>query len=297
MQLLEGTGTDVEKFNKGLAACTSEEERLQYMLDVSNGLLSDAAREYETMNASIMEARDADARLTEATAALGESFSPVLSGIKNAAAGFLEELCPSIEETISWVSGLVDSFTQKIPEMSAAAELSSQEFLMSQGIFETTVDEFGYSVATVSQQMVDDFDSAIKKTKDMVDFTWSLPKPKVPEFSMKGKFALDPPSVPKIQVTWNAAGGIFAEPMILPAMDGSLQGFGEAGREAILPLDSFYSQLEDILTRRGGGGTQLVVDVNIEHFDNSSGQDPREFAWAVMDELNVKLQQKGAAIG
>lgn len=56
----------------------------------------------------------------------------------------------------------------------------------------------------------------------------SLPKPKI-----TGKFSLDPPSVPKI--SWNALGGIFTKPTVLQTNAG-LQGFGEAGNEAIIPL-------------------------------------------------------------
>jgi hypothetical protein len=41
---------------------------------------------------------------------------------------------------------------------------------------------------------------------------------------------LKPPSVPKIGLNWNAKGGIFDEPTIL-------QGLGEDGREAIVPLE------------------------------------------------------------
>lgn len=59
--------------------------------------------------------------------------------------------------------------------------------------------------------------------------------PKLPRFSLEGKFNLAPPSVPKLKVNWNAFGGIFSEPTIFNTHAG-LQGVGEAGPEAILPL-------------------------------------------------------------
>lgn len=65
-----------------------------------------------------------------------------------------------------------------------------------------------------------------------------LPKielPKLPRFTLKGKFSLRPPSVPKIGVRWNARGGLFRGPTVVPTPYG-LQGFGEAGPEAALPL-------------------------------------------------------------
>ncbi len=60
--------------------------------------------------------------------------------------------------------------------------------------------------------------------------------PKLPKFSLKGEFSLKPPSVPKIGVSWNAKGGIFKRPTIFNTANAGLQGVGEAGPEAILPL-------------------------------------------------------------
>lgn len=63
-----------------------------------------------------------------------------------------------------------------------------------------------------------------------------IPKPKIPSFSLKGKFSLKPPSVPKIGINWNAKGGIFNRATLL----GGGQGVGEAGLEAALPLQGRY---------------------------------------------------------
>lgn len=60
--------------------------------------------------------------------------------------------------------------------------------------------------------------------------------PKLPKFSLTGKFSLMPPSVPKLNVSWNAKGGIFKRPTIFNTANAGLQGVGEAGPEAILPL-------------------------------------------------------------
>ncbi|MGM8212640.1 phage tail protein [Virgibacillus sp. W0430] len=61
--------------------------------------------------------------------------------------------------------------------------------------------------------------------------------PKLPKFSLKGKFSLAPPSVPKLKVNWNAVGGVFRKPTIFNTANAGLQGVGEAGAEAILPLN------------------------------------------------------------
>lgn len=56
-----------------------------------------------------------------------------------------------------------------------------------------------------------------------------FPKIKLPHFAIKGSFSLSPPSIPTLSVDWYAKGGIFSSPSVI--------GVGEAGTEAVLPID------------------------------------------------------------
>ena len=70
------------------------------------------------------------------------------------------------------------------------------------------------------------------------------PNLKLPHISVSGKLSLNPPSVPKLSVSWYKNGGIMTQPTLF-----GLAG-GEAGPEAILPLKSFYSHLDEKLEGR-----------------------------------------------
>ncbi len=78
----------------------------------------------------------------------------------------------------------------------------------------------------------------------------SLPKIKLPHFSVTGKLSLNPPSVPHLNIDWYKDGGIMAKPTIFGMNGSSLMAGGEAGKEAILPLSGFYKQLSAMLDNK-----------------------------------------------
>lgn len=61
--------------------------------------------------------------------------------------------------------------------------------------------------------------------------------PKLPKFTMSGSFNFNPPSVPKIGVDWYANGGLMLNPTVFGTNGNNLMVGGEAGAEAILPLN------------------------------------------------------------
>ena len=71
--------------------------------------------------------------------------------------------------------------------------------------------------------------SAWETIKNTLAQKLSFPHIPLPHFSISGQFSLKPPSVPHFSVDWYAKGGI---------VDGAtLIGAGEAGKEAIIPLE------------------------------------------------------------
>lgn len=314
VQMLEQSGViTVEAFNKRLAEMSTAEQKQQYMLAITELILGDAAKAYEERNDQVLAARDADAKLTEAMSKLGEEFEPVITGLKNISAEVVERAAPAIGEIITVFgdagTAMGDFFEQahmsKEDWLQVATTVGTvasdvggwiKEFFsnLSWNILEgqTTMAVALGEVSADSAQMVRD----IRKSTDEVEkIEWSLPKPKVPVFGIRGKFSLNPPSVPELNISWNAKGGIFASPMVLPAMDGSLQGFGEAGQEAILPLNSFYENLERIVDRRSGPQS-IVFEPHLTIYQQS-GEDGEAVAQRAAELMMDKFYQEVGGFG
>ena len=108
VQLLEGAGYNVEEFNAGLAACTTESEKQAYMLQYTEAILGEASDTYRMTNAEVMRANDANRIWMETMAQVGASVEPVLTDVKMLGASLLSELVPGITGVTTAFSGLIN---------------------------------------------------------------------------------------------------------------------------------------------------------------------------------------------
>ncbi len=98
--------------------------------------------------------------------------------------------------------------------------------------------------------------AVVQGIKNVFNFSWSIPKPKLPHFSVSGGESpwgfMGKGSLPHVSVDWYAKGGLFDAPSII--------GVGEAGREAVLPIDKikpyFHEAAQDMPANDSG---ELVV--------------------------------------
>ena len=120
--------------------------------------------------------------------------------------------------------------------------------------------------------------AAISKIKGIINGAhFRLPHIKLPHFSISGKLSLTPPSVPHVSVSWYKTGGIFDSPTIA--------GIGEAGPEAVVPLDQLWKKL-DAIAAAAGGGDGVTINVYA-----APGMDINQLAAAVEERL-VRLEKQ-----
>ena len=124
----------------------------------------------------------------------------------------------------------------------------------------------------------------INKIRSFFNFNWSLPKLKMPHLKITGEFSISPPKVPKFSVDWYARGGVFDKPTLFTS-GGRLGGLGEAGAEAIVPLENntqWLDKIASMLSDKLGGGRNIVLQV-----------DGKTFGQISVDSINALTKQTG----
>ena len=111
--------------------------------------------------------------------------------------------------------------------------------------------------------------SAINHIKSAMNFSWSLPKLKLPHPKIEGKFSLDPPSVPHFSIDWYAkamdAGMIMNRPTVFgyDAVSNKLMAGGEAGSETVVGTQSLMNMIQDAVNNSGNrddGAIQALLE-------------------------------------
>lgn len=129
--------------------------------------------------------------------------------------------------------------------------------------------------------------SGIDKIKSFFNFSWSLPKIKLPHFSIKGKFSLDPPSIPTFGVSWYAKA--MEQPLMLNgatifgAMGGKLLGGGEKGSEVVVGTQKLMEMIRDASM----GNRDITINVY-----GAEGQNVNDLANVIAEKLDDMTRRK-----
>ena len=142
------------------------------------------------------------------------------------------------------------------------------------------VEGFTQRFEALKKRITDKFDGirasvvgVVQDIKNAFRFNWQLPQLKLPHIrvgwqeagSVLSKF-LGISHIPNLSVQWFAKGGIMDGAQIFGASGGKLLGGGEAGREAVLPLDrntGWMDLIADKVVQRIGDGGDVNVTIPI----------------------------------
>ena len=161
--------------------------------------------------------------------AITSAAAAAFNSVKSVASGAIEGVKNTISTVRDTVGSVFDSVKTKISSV---------------------FDSVKTKVSTVFENVKTTVKNAIDKIRSFFNFSWSLPKIKLPHFSITGSFSLNPPSIPKFSVEWYKRGGIMTRPTVFGVNGASAMIGGEAGAEAILPLNEFWNRLRDYLARQ-----------------------------------------------
>ena len=198
--------------------------------DIKNAL-STVATWFQTMF------QNAYTNLTNVFKGIGQWFSARYTDIKNAISGIPEFFRSTFQSAFDKITGVFKGI---------GSWFKSNVIDTIKGVFDN------FDFGQIGRNIINAIKNGIKSI--------SLPKLSIEWGTSEKTIAGVTIKVPVPHISWNAAGGIMQNPTIFGMYGGKLQGGGEAGPEAILPLDTFYERVEGYINEAAERAAQAAAD-------------------------------------
>lgn len=280
--VLNWAGTSEDAFNAKLANCRTESERANLIMqELANQGLMQAGQKWQENNTNLVAGNQATADFQQATAELAETVAPIVTQITQIVAGLLEKfnaLPPSTQRIIGVIvlltaalgpalSGIGSMTTGVGSLMNGLGKLSPiikavwgvmkahpffavisaitllvtglttlyNKFKWFRDLVDPILDWFSDKVSKLGGFLEGIFGSTSKKSS-------GKSKSSTKNSRMTETYMIRTPEIP---VSWYANGGILNRPTIFGSNGNSLMGGGEAGKEAVLPIDLLKSYIRE----------------------------------------------------
>ena len=221
---------------KALEVAEAIKQKWTEFKDKVSSLMTDLMNKLKTIWDNIKSA------VAEKCAAINNAASEKFQAMKSA----IEEKVNAAKQAVSTVFSNIQS---TISEKVNAAK--------------STVSNVFSSIKTEIQNKInaarDAVQTAINKIKSIMNFSWSLPKLKLPHISISGRFSINPPSAPKFSISWykkameNAM--ILNSPTIFgySQASGKFLGGGEAGNEVVAGQNTLMNLISNAVAEQNAG--------------------------------------------
>ena len=175
--------------------------------------------------------------------AISTTVSSVFNTIKSTTTTVWNAIKSAISTPINAAKDTVSSVVNTIKST------ISNGFTAAKNTVSSIFDSIKRKISSVMESAKSAVSNAISNIKSKFNFSWSLPKLKLPHVSISGKFSLNPPSVPKFSISWYKKA--MNNPMILNgatifgAQGGKLLGGGEAGSEVVSGTNTLMKMIRE----------------------------------------------------
>lgn len=224
------------------------------------------------------------------------SVKSVISSVWNSIKSVVSSVMNSIKSTISgvWnsvksvVSGAINGVKSTISSGLNAAKSTVS------GVLDSIKSKFS-SIFDNAKSIVS---NAINTIKGYFNFSWSLPKIKLPHFSISGKFSLDPPSIPKFSVSWYKkaydSAMILSDPTIFgySAASGKMLGGGDGnGNEVVSGESHLMNLIGNVVESKTGEQNERIIAVLVAILEAITGGN-KELLQALLAGQIIKLNER-----
>ena len=277
----------------------------------------DSALEYfdNLMNGSTEDMNAIELVVSTVLNNISTIFNTVLAAIKGAVSAFLSVLkgdwsgaLDTLKSTASTVwEGIKTVFSNKLSliktAVSTALDAVKGFFSDKLSAAKDTVSSIFDSIKTAISDKItaakNTVSSVIDAIKSKFNFSWSLPKLKLPHLSIRGSFSLTPPSVPKFSISWykramnNAM--LLNGATIFGMAGNTFLGGGEAGPEVVSGADTLMTMIRSAVegaSKPASGQGEATVYMNI-NVAAAPGMSEKELVDRMIDKVTIEIRKAG----
>lgn len=226
LENLQSQGKGIENWSNNMQTLAQADGMTQEFYDYLAGLGTEGANLVQSLTDSIG---------TEQFTQIAEQFSENMK---------LQDEAGVIASYTSVGTGIQTAVTEPVEQTGENIQTTFQASSNTAG--QSMVTEFSTAMSTVysnAQSSLSQLQSLFASTR--FSFNQSIA---LPHFSMSGSFDAKSGAVPSVSVSWYKEGGILSGAQIFGMLGDQFLGGGEAGKEAVLPLDTLWKRMGEIFS-------------------------------------------------